>query len=92
MKEIEENQELMDLDFVKSQGFMNMGHFKEHKTHVIRGLGYFGDHFAKALATTLFYADLANSMRILSVWSNLCEQHAILWRMAEAKRIAKNEL
>lgn len=88
---MEENQELDDLDFVKSQGFMNMEHFIEHKTHVRKGLQAFGGDFGRSLGLTLFYADLANSMRILSVWSNLCEQHAILWRMAEAKRKALNE-
>lgn len=88
MEDIEINQELMNLEFVKSQGFMNMEHFVEHKTHVRKGLQAFGDEFARSLGLTLFYADLSNSMRILSLWRNLCEQHAILWRAAEAKRRA----
>ena len=88
MYEVEENEDLMNLDFVKSQGYMNMEHFNEHKTHVRKGLQAFGGEFGRSLGLALFYADLQNSMRILSVWRNLCEQHAILWRAAEAKRKA----
>lgn len=87
MEEIENS--LEETKMLQRFGFMNMQHYKEHKELVCAGLLEFGDLFAQELSTALYRASIDDSLKILRYWNQLCEQHALLYKMYLAKQKSK---
>lgn len=75
-----------DQEYLRSIGFMDEKHFEEYRNQVTQGLLKFGGNFDVALSVALRAADRNNALKILRYWAHLCEQHAILYRMFEAKQ------
>ena len=73
---------------IKNSGYLDRKHYESHREHVIAGLCLYGDLFAAALGYALKEADLNDSLKIMRYWNHLCEQHAILYKAAEAKQTA----
>jgi hypothetical protein len=82
-EEIENN--LAEENHIRNSGFLDRAHYELHKRYVVGGLGVFGDSFAISLGHTLELADLNDSLKIMRYWNHLCEQHALLFKMKEAK-------
>lgn len=83
MEKIEE--EIEDSKRIQEAGFMNLAHMDEYVHHAILGLIEFGDPFEINLGQLLAVSDLNNTLKILRIWQNLCEQHVHLYRIARVK-------
>jgi hypothetical protein len=93
-KEIQMDEELENLleleKSIQQAGYVNLRHFEETRYHTYMGLLRFGGSFAKALGEALSHADHNNSKKIMRYWNDLCEQHALIHKMAAAKEKAND--
>ena len=76
---------LVDANHIRNSGYLDKAHLERHKRDVMLGLWLFGNRFAVCLGHALDAADLYDSIKIMRYWNNLCEQHALLFRMKQAK-------
>ena len=74
----------------KLLGYLDANHFCEHRANASEGLIMFGGSFHKALGYTLFRADLNNAIKLMRVWAQECEMHAILYKAYLAKQKAES--
>lgn len=72
-----------------SLGFLSYDAYSTYKRNAAYGLERFGGSFAKALGIALIHADSNNSVKIISFWRSMCDQHAMLYQAYEAKRKAE---
>jgi hypothetical protein len=78
-------------NIVRKAGFMSYPHYVEHRNHVMNGMIRLGSTFTIALGVALSHAELDDSLKIMRYWNQLCEQHAILYKMMVAKEKAETE-
>lgn len=85
MTDEEQENSLAEENHIKNSGFIDRAHYERHKHEVAHGLMLFGEHFSISLGRALNQANLNDSLKIMRYWNHLCEQHAILFKMKEAK-------
>jgi hypothetical protein len=89
MDDEEIENKLKDATHLKNSGYMNLQHYEVQKWNVVCGLIKFGNLFAMALGFALFEADLYDSVKIMRYWHQLCEKHALIYKMSQAKEEAE---
>jgi hypothetical protein len=88
------DEELLEQQYTADAlGMIDYKHFLEFKENVVKGLMLFGNKFQEGLGMTLGEAEDKDAVKIIHTWKNECSVHEMLYRMHEAKQIAKeNEL
>lgn len=76
---------------IQAQGFMDLCHFREFQLHASMGMKKYGKNFVESLGLTLSHAGIEDAIKIMRYWPQICEQHALLYKMFLAKEKAKNE-
>lgn len=69
-------------------GYMSLQHYQDCKATISQGMLMFGDSFLKSLGQALFHAEVDDSLKILRYWGQVCDQHALLYKMFKAKQDA----
>ena len=80
---------LYEVNLVKNVLGMDIEHFHRHKSFAVKGLKKFGGTFAYRLGILLEIANFTESVKILNIWSPICTEHDLLYRIHKAKEDAE---
>ena len=72
-------------------GITDMEEFTRYKMEAAAGLKEFGTRFLIKVGEALELATPENAVKIIHGWRNDCAEHAMLYRIWQAKETATNE-
>lgn len=76
---------------IQRMGFETQAHWEEFVKYAISGLILWGDRFMRRLAEALEVAELDDTIKIIQVWRQPCEQANLLYKIKLAREKAQND-